>query len=189
MSKTKAAGARAQGRSGRAPVAVVSALSPARTKGWVTLGGLRLPCALGRTGMRAVKREGDGATPVGRWRLAAVRYRADRLLRPRTRLPVQPIRPADGWCDAADDRNYNRPVRHPYPVSAEVMWRPDSLYDIVVILDCNMCPRIRGRGSAIFMHLARPGYAPTAGCVALGERNLRLLLARAGRTTALLVRP
>jgi L,D-peptidoglycan transpeptidase YkuD (ErfK/YbiS/YcfS/YnhG family) len=107
-----------------------------------------------------------------------VLYRADRVQRPRTRLPVRRIGPRDGWCDAPGDRNYNRPVLHPYPVSAERLWRDDGLYDIVVVLDYNLRPRLRGRGSAVFMHVARPGYRPTEGCIALRQDHLRLLLAR-----------
>ncbi|MEZ5852679.1 MAG: L,D-transpeptidase family protein [Hyphomicrobiaceae bacterium] len=133
-------------------------------------------CALGRTGRHGRKREGDGATPVGRWRLLDVLYRADRVSRPRTALPVRAIRAEDGWCDAAGDRNYNRPVTHPYPASAERLWRPDALYDLVVVLDYNVRRRVRGRGSAIFMHVARPGYAPTEGCIALSERDMRNIL-------------
>jgi L,D-peptidoglycan transpeptidase YkuD (ErfK/YbiS/YcfS/YnhG family) len=91
-------------------------------------------------------------------------------------LHVSTLSPADGWCDAAQDRNYNRPVRHPYPVSAEVLWRTDGLYDVIVVLDCNRRPRIRGRGSAIFMHVARPGYQPTEGCIALRRADLLQLL-------------
>jgi L,D-peptidoglycan transpeptidase YkuD (ErfK/YbiS/YcfS/YnhG family) len=84
--------------------------------------------------------------------------------------------PADGWCDAATDRNYNRRVRHPYTASAETMWRTDTLYDTVVVLDCNRRPRIRGRGSAIFMHVARPGFLPTEGCIALRRPDLLRVL-------------
>jgi L,D-peptidoglycan transpeptidase YkuD (ErfK/YbiS/YcfS/YnhG family) len=98
-----------------------------------------------------------------------------------------PIRPDDGWVDAPEDRNYNRAVRHPYAASAERMWRADRLYDIVAILDHNARPRVRGGGSAIFMHVARPGYQPTAGCIALSLRDLRLLLARAGRRAIVIV--
>jgi L,D-peptidoglycan transpeptidase YkuD (ErfK/YbiS/YcfS/YnhG family) len=141
---------------------------------------LRFPCALGRRGRRVGKREGDGATPSGLWRLVAVRYRADRARPPLTGLPVRPIRAGDGWCDAIGDRNYNRPVRMPYRASAEEMRRADGLYDVVVILDYNLRPRMQGRGSAIFMHHAREGWLPTAGCIALRPRDLRLLLARVG---------
>jgi L,D-peptidoglycan transpeptidase YkuD (ErfK/YbiS/YcfS/YnhG family) len=162
----------------RRQTATVTALAPGATRGIVKLGGLAFPCALGRSGRRAVKREGDGATPIGRWRLLQVLYRADHIGRPATGLPVRPIRPRDGWCDAPADRNYNRPVRHPYPASAEQLWRADGLYDIVVVLSHNVRPRIRGAGSAVFMHVAQPGYTPTAGCVALKCGHLRQLLAR-----------
>jgi L,D-peptidoglycan transpeptidase YkuD (ErfK/YbiS/YcfS/YnhG family) len=162
----------------RHPAALVTALSPAATRGVVKLGGRTFACALGRSGRRTLKREGDGATPVGRWRLLQVLYRADRIRRPATALPVRWIRPDDGWCDAPADRNYNRPVRHPYPASAEQLWRSDGLYDIVVVLSHNVRPRVRGGGSAIFMHVAPPGYTPTAGCVALRRAHLAQLLAR-----------
>ncbi len=140
--------------------------------------GRSYPCALGRSGRRAIKREGDGATPVGAFRLESVHYRPDRGPRPRTALPLKVIKPSSGWCDEPADRNYNRPVCHPYPASAEEMWRPDQLYDVVVVLDCNRRPRVRGRGSAIFMHVARPGFKPTEGCIALRRADLVRILAR-----------
>lgn len=162
----------------RAQTVNVMGLAPGATRGIVKLGSLAAPCALGRSGRRASKREGDGATPIGRWRLLQVLYRPDRVRRPATGLAVARIRRNDGWCDAPADRNYNRPVRHPYPASAEELWRTDGLYDIVVVLSHNVTPRIRGAGSAIFMHVAQPGYAPTAGCIALKREHLRRLLAR-----------
>ena len=164
-------------------------VSAAATRGVVRLGGLAFPCALGRSGRSPRKREGDGATPVGRWRLMAVLYRPDRGRRPPSGLPVRPIRPDDGWCDAPADRNYNRPVRHPYPASAERLWRNDDLYDLVVVLSHNARPRVRGAGSAVFMHLARPGYRPTAGCIALRRPHLMRLLERVGTGARICVRP
>jgi L,D-peptidoglycan transpeptidase YkuD (ErfK/YbiS/YcfS/YnhG family) len=142
---------------------------------------LRFPCALGRAGRRAGKREGDGATPIGSFHLRTVYYRPDRLLRPRTLLPIAPLRPLDGWCDDPRDRNYNRRVRHPYPASAERLWRADHLYDVVVVLGHNDRPRVRGRGSAVFMHVAGPGLAPTAGCIALRLPHLLRLIERMSR--------
>ncbi len=93
-----------------------------------------------------------------------------------TSLPVKPISRDDGWCDAPADRNYNRPVRLPYAASAEAVWRADRLYDIVVVLSHNTRPRVRGSGSAIFLHVAKPGYAPTEGCIALRREHLLALL-------------
>lgn len=159
----------------------VKALSRGSTRGVVAMAGRTLPCALGRSGRKALKREGDGATPCGRFRLEGVYYRADRSPRPRTGLPVRPITRTDEWCDAVGDRNYNRPVRHPYPASAEAMWRSDGLYDVVVVLNYNLKPRLRGRGSAIFLHVARPGFSPTEGCIALRRPDLLRLLSVLGR--------
>jgi L,D-peptidoglycan transpeptidase YkuD (ErfK/YbiS/YcfS/YnhG family) len=173
----------------RSTTLVVSGLSAASVRGILRLGTYALPCALGRTGRRARKREGDAATPTGCWRIAGVLYRADRVPRPRTRLPVRPIRRDDGWCDAPADRNYNRPVHHPYPASAERLWRTDHLYDVVVLLAHNSRPRVRGRGSAVFMHLARPGYASTEGCIALRRDNLLRVLKRLGPGAAVRVLP
>lgn len=132
-----------------------------------------------------MKREGDGATPIGVWKLREVYYRRDRVPRPVCGLPVRAIRPADGWCDASGDPNYNRRVTHPYPVSAEHMMREDRLYDIVVVLGYNDVPRRRGGGSAIFLHLARPGYLPTEGCIAVSHRHMRQLLRHINRRTCL----
>ena len=165
----------------------MAARSAAATRGMLKLGSLQVPCALGRTGCSARKREGDGATPIGRWTMREVLYRADRVARPRTGLPLRAIRQHDGWCDAPADRNYNRPVRHPYAASAERLWRQDGLYDLVVVLGYNDRPRVRGRGSAIFMHVAAPGLGPTAGCIALERRHLVCLLARLGRGAAVAV--
>ena len=165
----------------------MSALSLGAVRGTLKLAGLQFPCALGRAGCRARKREGDGAAPIGQWRVREVLYRPDRVGRPRTALPVRAIRKHDGWCDAPDDRNYNRPVRLPYPASAERLWRRDELYDVVVVLAYNDHPRARGRGSAIFMHVARPDYAPTQGCVALARAHLLRLLERLGCCTAVRV--
>jgi L,D-peptidoglycan transpeptidase YkuD (ErfK/YbiS/YcfS/YnhG family) len=167
---------------------VVRSLSARSTRGLLDLGdGRLLPCALGRSGRQAVKREGDGGTPIGRWTFRYALWRADRLLPPATMLPLRPIRVADGWCDAVGDRNYNRPVRHPYPASAEHLWRDDDLYDIVVVLGANDRPRVQGRGSAIFLHLARPGYRPTAGCVALARSHMLGIMARLSPGRAILV--
>ena len=165
----------------------VLARSPAATRGQLTWGGMTVACALGARGCRARKREGDGATPIGRWRLREVFYRADRIPRPRTGLPVRALNAWDGWCDAVGDRNYNRWVRHPYRASAEKLWRSDRLYDLVVTLDHNACPRIQGLGSAIFMHVAGTGYPATAGCVALQRPHLLRLVAKARRGSVLIV--
>lgn len=149
-------------------------------RGQVALGPLVFPCALGRGGIVARKREGDGGTPRGMWRISEVWFRPDRLRSPRTGLRVRRLRPTDGWCDEAGDRNYNRPVRLPYAACSEEMWRGDGLYDVGAVIDYNRRPRARGLGSAIFLHVARAGFEPTEGCVALKRVHLLRLLARLG---------
>lgn len=158
-----------------------------RADGRLRFGGRDYRCALGRAGLVAAKREGDGGTPVGDYPLRRVLYRADRLERPATALAVEAIRPEDGWCDAAEDPAYNRQVRLPYPASAEALWRRDRLYDVVVVLGQNDAPPLPGRGSAIFLHLARPDWGPTEGCVALALDSLLEVLAAAGPKTRLRV--
>ena len=158
---------------------VLRILSHNANKGFLELGPHKLTCAIGRRGLRASKREGDGVTPMGVFRLEHVFYRADRVGRPRAGLKVTQLRRSDGWCDAPGDRNYNRHVLHPYPASAERMWRSDNLYDVVVVLSHNRRPRVQGAGSAIFMHVARDGFRPTEGCVALKKSELLVLLSKA----------
>jgi L,D-peptidoglycan transpeptidase YkuD (ErfK/YbiS/YcfS/YnhG family) len=160
-----------------------------RCQGLVNCGFLSFPCALGRSGIVVNKTEGDGGTPAGSWRLLQVLYRADRVSRPITSLPILPISISDGWCDAPGDRNYNSPVQLPYPVSSENMWREDSIYNIVVVLNHNTQPRMRGRGSAVFLHLAREGFTPTQGCVAFFERDLRRLLKFTGPGSSIVIAP
>lgn len=156
-------------------------------RGALEYAGVRVPCALGKAGITARKREGDLATPRGRFRLIEVRFDPRRTARPQTPLPVKAIAAADGWCDDPEDRNYNRPVRRPYPARTEPLARDDQLYTVVVVLDYNIRPRRRGAGSAIFMHVARPGLTPTEGCVALGLSDLKRLLRRARRGSQVVI--
>jgi L,D-peptidoglycan transpeptidase YkuD (ErfK/YbiS/YcfS/YnhG family) len=135
-------------------------------------------CAIGPAGIAVKAAEGDGITPLGVFPLREVFYRADRIARPQTILSVRMIAKDDGWCDAPEDRNYNRLVKLPYPASAEEMWRDDHIYDLVAVIGFNDAPVLAGKGSAIFLHLAKPDYPPTAGCVALAEHDLREALAQ-----------
>lgn len=151
--------------------------------GQLVHGDLVFRCALGRGGMRADKREGDGATPVGRFPLRRIHVRADRMTLPKTNLPTRIIRPLDGWCDDPDHAAYNTLIKLPFTASREVMWREDAVYDLVVEIGYNDAPAIKGAGSAIFMHIAKPDYAPTEGCVALNTADLKELLATCTPTT------
>jgi L,D-peptidoglycan transpeptidase YkuD (ErfK/YbiS/YcfS/YnhG family) len=145
---------------------------------WVDWGQGRRRCAIGSGGIGDKTREGDGLTPRGSWPLRQLYYRADHILPPACHLVPIPIRPNDGWCDAPDDPRYNRPVTLPYAASHEEMWRADHLYDLVLVIGYNDDPVVPGKGSAIFLHLARPDFAPTQGCVALAEGDALAALAQ-----------
>ena len=149
--------------------------------------GNRVRCAVGHGGVRVDKREGDGATPVGSFHLRRLLYRPDRLSAPETGLPCEPINEDDGWCDDPLSPDYNRPIKLPYPASHERMWRDDHVYDLVVVLGHNDDPPVAGAGSAIFLHLARPDYTPTEGCVALARSDLLELLKECGLDSVLCV--
>ena len=153
----------------------------AHADGRFDLAARQVRCALGRGGVKpaAAKREGDGASPAGIWPMRRVLWRADRLARPVTALPLAAIAETDGWCDASGDPAYNRPVRLPDPASAERLWLAEAVYDVIVVLGHNDAPPVPGLGSAIFLHVAKPDYAPTAGCVALALEDLLQVLALA----------
>jgi L,D-peptidoglycan transpeptidase YkuD (ErfK/YbiS/YcfS/YnhG family) len=154
----------------------VRSLPGLHSHGLLRAGHLTVPVTLGRSGLRADKREGDGATPKGRFRLRRLWWRADRMNRPKTLLPVRRIGADDGWCEVPTDRRYNHPVKWSPSETADRLWRDDHLYDLIIELDHNTRPRIAGRGSAVFIHIARPDRGPTAGCVALQDHTLRRLL-------------
>jgi L,D-peptidoglycan transpeptidase YkuD (ErfK/YbiS/YcfS/YnhG family) len=143
--------------------------------------------AIGRGGIKADKREGDGATPAGRYRLVRLWWRADRMPRPRTLLPVRPITAADGWCEDPSHRRYNRPIRMSAGQPGDRLKRTDALYDLIIEIDHNQRPRIAGRGSAVFIHVARADMTPTAGCVSMPVNTLRGLLARLGANTTITI--
>jgi len=157
------------------------------SQGLLNLGGTVFACALGKGGIAARKREGDGATPLARMAVTQGYHRPGRGPLPPSLLPLSATFPAMGWCDASGDRNYNRPVLLPYPASCETMQRSDHLYDVVVVLDWNLRPAIRNHGSAIFLHLARPGYRPTEGCIAVSRATMLRLLPHLRRGTVIRV--
>jgi len=159
-----------------------------RTRGVLRAGPLAWPVALGRGGILANKREGDGGTPRGTFRPVRLWWRADRHPPPVTMLPIRRITPFDAWCEDPADRRYNQPIRVSADQSGDRLRRQDHLYDVIIEIDHNTRPRIAGRGSAVFLHLARPGLAPTAGCVAMPRDRLRQLLKNLGRQTAINIR-
>jgi L,D-peptidoglycan transpeptidase YkuD (ErfK/YbiS/YcfS/YnhG family) len=158
-----------------------------RSRGVLIAGRLAIPVVLGRAGIRANKREGDGATPRGRFRLRRLWWRADRSPRPATLLRTARIDRRVAWSEDPEDRRYNQPFRRWANEPGDRLWRDDRLYDLIIEIDHNTRPRIGHRGSAVFLHVARPDRAPTAGCVAFAASDLRRLLARLGPNTRILI--
>lgn len=156
-----------------------SNLFSATARGKFSGAGITCRCAIGKGGIVGAlqKREGDGASPLGAWAMKRVFYRPDRLARPATGLPVVPLRPNDGWCDAAEHRMYNQPVSLPFSAGHEKLWREDHAYDVIVELAHNDDPIVAGLGSAIFFHLAQPDFRPTEGCVAISQDDMLRVLA------------
>jgi L,D-peptidoglycan transpeptidase YkuD (ErfK/YbiS/YcfS/YnhG family) len=156
-------------------------LTPTGVRFW----GRRFPCTIGRGGLSAHKREGDGATPVGEHRIVGLLYRPDRLARP---TPwAQPITKDDLWSDASDDDAYNQWVRAPYPHSHENLRRADPLYDLVLLTNWNWPNARTGKGSAIFLHQYRRKGFPTEGCIAFRRDHMRWIAERASPGTKVLV--
>lgn len=159
---------------------------------WLEAGKDRIPCTIGRGGLIAadVKREGDGATPVGRWPLRRLLFRPDRIEpAPQTALPVLAISEQDGWCDAPGDPLYNQPVPWPYLASAEHLWRSDGVYDLLIVLGHNDEPVVPGLGSAIFFHLMADDGRATEGCIAIEREAMLSLLPRLSASTSMVVEP
>jgi L,D-peptidoglycan transpeptidase YkuD (ErfK/YbiS/YcfS/YnhG family) len=157
---------------------------PGETRGTARLGKHAFPCALGRSGLIGEKREGDGGTPLGRFPFRRLLYRADRVPHIETRLPARHIEPNDGWCDDPASPDYNRPVRLPHPARHEKLWLEDHLYDLVVVIGHNDDPVVKGAGSAIFLHVARADWGPTAGCIAFARGDLLTILAQVSASDA-----
>jgi L,D-peptidoglycan transpeptidase YkuD (ErfK/YbiS/YcfS/YnhG family) len=157
------------------------------SRGWLVADRLVIPVALGRGGIRANKREGDGGTPQGVFRPRRLWWRADRHARPCSLLAARPIGPEDAWCEDPDSRHYNRPMRLGRERGGDRLRRDDHLYDFIVEIDHNTSPRVAGRGSAVFLHLARDNFGPTAGCVSMTKSAMLQLLRRLGPRTKIVI--
>lgn len=166
---------------------LIRAAAGSPQQGWLIMDGHPIPVTLGSGGIRADKREGDGGTPRGVFHPLRLWWRADRHPRPRTFLPIRRIAPGDAWSEDPADRHYNRPIRVGKDISGDRLMREDHLYDFIIEIDHNTTPRIARRGSAVFLHLARENFSPTAGCVGMTKANMLRLLARIGPKTRIVI--
>jgi len=147
-------------------------------------------CSLGKNGVISAqdKVEGDGHTPTGLYPLRSAWYRSDRLDKPFTVLNMVALTTVDGWCDDANDINYNKHITVPYQGSHEDLYRDDDLYNIITVIGYNDDPIINGKGSAIFMHVT-DSYGPTAGCISLSVNDLQYVLANIDQDTNIVIKP
>jgi L,D-peptidoglycan transpeptidase YkuD (ErfK/YbiS/YcfS/YnhG family) len=165
----------------------VRAAAGNRQRGWLIAGHWSIPVALGRGGIKANKREGDGTTPRGHFHPVRLWWRADRHRRPATYLPVRAITPTDAWCEDRSNRHYNKALKIEDASGGDRLRRDDHLYDFIIEIDHNTRPRVAGRGSAVFLHLAQPAFSPTAGCVGMTKSAMLRLLSRIGPQTRIVI--
>ncbi|MBP1851926.1 L,D-transpeptidase family protein [Rhizobium halophytocola] len=172
----------------RRPLVLVVRPAPRdHRRGILAFGSLRFQTALGRSGITSAKREGDGATPRASMPVLSGYRRGERPLFLPSPLALKRIRADMLWCDDPRHPAYNRPVSAPFAAGHEKLKRADRLYDVCIVLDWNISERRRGCGSAIFFHIARAGYPPTEGCVAIAARDMARLLPHLRRGTRLTV--
>jgi L,D-peptidoglycan transpeptidase YkuD (ErfK/YbiS/YcfS/YnhG family) len=145
--------------------------------------------AVGKGGVRTEKKEGDGATPAGSFPLLFAMYRPDRVKPPVTDLPLTPLVKVHAWVDDPLDTHYNELVELPYLAHVEKLWRADAIYDLLVVIGYNINPTVSGAGSAIFLHIARPGFLPTVGCIAIERRYLSILIGLLGPGSMITIEP
>jgi L,D-peptidoglycan transpeptidase YkuD (ErfK/YbiS/YcfS/YnhG family) len=158
-----------------------------KSNGYLFFKGHEYKCALGKGGVVQNKKEGDGATPLECFPIRFVLYRKDRVDLPEIPFDIREILKSDGWCDDPSDEMYNRQVVLPYKSRAELLWREDHIYDVIVVLGYNDNPVVPGKGSAVFMHIAREGYKPTDGCIALNRNDLLEILSKLDKNTKVCV--
>ena len=144
-------------------------------------------CSIGKKGTSKKKIEGDCKTPVGTFYIENVYYRADKIKSLETNINKVRINKIDGWCDDPIQTEYNQLIHFPYNFSAEKLYRDDSLYNIVCVLNYNTNPVKPGLGSAIFIHVATDGYKPTEGCIALKQEDLIFLLSLINKKTKIIL--
>ena len=147
----------------------------------------KIKCAIGKRGITVKKIEGDNKTPAGRFKFKSIFYRKDRVPKIKTILQKIVIRKNMGWCDDVNSNFYNKLIKFPFSKSAEKFWIKDNIYDVIIILNYNMNPILKNKGSAIFLHVARKNYTPTKGCIAISKKDMYFLISKINTKTKLII--
>ena len=150
--------------------------------------GYKLKCCIGKSGINKFKKEGDLSTPKGVFNLGALYYRKDRNKYLKTRLNKKIIKKNMGWCNDSRSEKYNKEIRFPFKYKAEKLYRTDKIYDIFIHIKYNYFPVIKGKGSAIFLHLTNKKYKPTRGCIAIQKKDFMKIMPLIKRNTKILIK-
>ena len=147
----------------------------------------KLRCSIGKRGISIKKKEGDKKTPKGEFKLKYILYRKDRVFNLQTVLKKIKIDKKMGWCDDPKSSYYNKLIKYPFKYRSEKLWRKENIYDIIIIIDYNLNPIIKNKGSAIFLHLAPKNYQPTKGCIAISKKDMQILLSKINKKSKLII--
>ena len=155
--------------------------------GYLKYKDFKFKCALGKAGIGNKKSEGDNITPKGDFRIIKIYYRKDRLKKLPSKFTLIQITKNIGWCDDPKSRKYNKPIKLPTKYGHEILYRRDNIYDLILVLNYNMKPTIKNKGSAIFIHITKKNYKKTAGCIALKKSDLVLLIKEINKNTKVII--
>ena len=154
-----------------------------KNKETLLIDDFKFKCSVGKLGFSKNKREGDNKTPIGVFNLGEIYYRKDRIKKITSKLKIISIQKNMGWCDDPYSKHYNKLVKFPFKYSAEKLYRKDSTYDIILVLNYNLNPIRKGKGSAIFIHIAKKNYKKTLGCIAVNKKDLKKIIKKINKST------
>ena len=147
------------------------------------VGNYKVKCAIGKRGIGTKRKEGDLITPKGKFKVNYIMYRKDRIRNLKSKMKIIPIKKDMGQCNDASSHRYNKLIKFPFKYSAEKLYRKDSTYDIILVLNYNLNPIRKGKGSAIFIHIAKKNYKKTLGCIAVSKKDLKKIIKKINKST------
>jgi L,D-peptidoglycan transpeptidase YkuD (ErfK/YbiS/YcfS/YnhG family) len=147
----------------------------------------KIKCAIGKRGITLKKEEGDKKTPKGAFTFKSIFYRKDRISKLKSILKKNVIKKNMGWCDDVNSNLYNKMIKFPFNFSAEKLWLKNNVYDVIIVINYNLKPIIKNKGSAVFLHVAKKNYSPTKGCIAITKKNMILLASKINSSTKLII--
>ena len=156
-------------------------------KHFLLYSGYKLKCSIGKLGLNKYKKEGDLTTPKGIFKLGILYYRKDRVKLPACKIRKKVIKKSMGWCDDITSSKYNRQINLPSKFKSEKLFRKDNIYDIFINIKYNFTKVIKGKGSAIFLHISNKKYKPTKGCVAISKKDFMNILPHINKKTKILI--